>query len=213
MTPLGRPDAEKVLPGFEDINRYYDRSNQMYAAKIKPGEFYVSKSPELIVTVLGSCVSACITDRVNQIGGMNHFMLPVTPGAKSDPTNVTSESARYGNFAMEFLINNIIRNGGERRYLEVKIFGGSKVIKRMSDVGEKNIQFILKYVESEALNVLAKDLGGESPRKVVYNPMNGIVRIKKLRNLHNDTIIRREDNYLHQIEGDTQSAGEIELFD
>ncbi|NVJ49506.1 MAG: chemoreceptor glutamine deamidase CheD [Gammaproteobacteria bacterium] len=213
MNPFKKPDSPKVLAGFENINRYYDRANQKYAAKIKPGEYYVSREDELIVTVLGSCVSACITDRVNQIGGMNHFMLPIVPGKSQDALSVTSESARYGNFAMEFLINNIIRNGGERRYLEVKLFGGSKVIKRMSDVGEKNIQFILKYVQSEALNVLAKDLGGESPRKVVYNPMNGVVRIKKLRSLHNDTIIRREDDYLHEIEGGQQSSGAIELFD
>lgn len=213
MLPFQRKPDHGVLPGFEHITRYYDRSAQMYAAKIKPGEFYVSKENELIVTVLGSCVAASITDRVNGIGGMNHFMLPITPGKLNQVTNVTSESARYGNYAMEFLINNIIRNGGERRYLEVKLFGGSKVIKRMSDVGEKNIQFILKYVESEALKVLAKDLGGESPRKVVYNPLTGVVRIKKLRNLHNDTIIKREEGYLHEIEDVTPTPGEIELFD
>ncbi|NVJ60334.1 MAG: chemoreceptor glutamine deamidase CheD [Gammaproteobacteria bacterium] len=185
----------------------------MYAAKIKPGEFYVSKENELIVTVLGSCVAASITDRVNGIGGMNHFMLPITPGQLNVSTSATSESARYGNYAMEFLINNILRNGGERRYLEVKLFGGSKVIKRMSDIGEKNIQFILQYVQSEALKVLAKDLGGENPRKVVYNPLTGVVRIKKLKNLHNDTIVRREEGYLHQIEEDKQPSGDIELFD
>jgi chemotaxis protein CheD len=114
---------------------------------------------------------------------------------------------------MEYLINNILRNGGERRYLEVKLFGGSKVIKRMSDVGQKNIDFILQYVESEALTVLAKDLGGNHPRKVVYNPITGVVRVKKLANLHNDTIVRRESSYLKQIEDKKQSSGEIELFD
>ncbi|MEE4245114.1 MAG: chemoreceptor glutamine deamidase CheD [Kangiellaceae bacterium] len=213
MVTLIKPKPKLALAGFDNITRYYDRSAEKFTAKVKPGELYVTKSEENIVTVLGSCVAACICDRVNGIGGMNHFMLPVTPGAKNDYSNVTSASARYGNYAMEFLINNIIRNGGERRYLEVKLFGGSKVIKRMSDVGEKNIKFILQYVESEALNVLAKDLGGESPRKVVYNPLTGVVRIKKLRNLHNDTIIEREDTYMHQIQTTEQSSGDIELFD
>ncbi len=202
-----------TLPGFESISRYYDRTNMKFAAKIKPGEFYVTKDEELIVTVLGSCVAACIRDRKNNIGGMNHFMLPITPGGSYDPVNVTSASARYGNFAMEFLINNIIRNGGERRYLEVKIFGGAKVVKKMSDVGEKNIAFIQQYVKSEALTVVSSDLGGLHPRKVMYDPMSGVVRIKKLKSLHNDTIIRREDNYMHEIEKDKQATGDIELFD
>ncbi|WP_144394490.1 chemoreceptor glutamine deamidase CheD [Pleionea sediminis] len=209
---MNTQDVPEVLPGFENINRYFDKVNQKFSAKIKPGEYYVTRNEELIVTVLGSCVSACIRDKVNLIGGMNHFMLPITPDIAKTPISVTSQTARYGNFAMEFLINNIIRNGGERRFLEVKLFGGSRIIRQMSDIGQKNIEFIQQYVKSEALKVLAKDLGGTSPRKVVYDPISGMVRIKRLKNLHNDTIVERETTYLHNIEK-TSNQGDVELFD
>jgi chemotaxis protein CheD len=185
----------------------------MYAVKLKPGEVYVTRSEELIVTVLGSCVAACIRDKVNRIGGMNHFMLPLTKDERVIPSNAVSTAARFGNFAMEYLINNIIKNGGERRYLEVKLFGGAKVLNQMSDVGRKNIDFVLQYVRSEALTVLAKDLGGECPRKLIFNPITGLVRVKKLRNLHNDTIHRREKVYMKDVDKAKDSYGEIELFD
>lgn len=213
MIKFLKPKLPDALPGFEKVSRYYDRQNQKVAAKIKPGEYYVSDSDELIVTVLGSCISACIRDRVNQIGGMNHFMLPVTDEDTFIGAKAHQNAARYGNFAMEFLINNILRNGGERRYLEVKLFGGAKVIKKMSDVGDRNIQFIHEYMNSENLQVLASDLGGNHPRKVLYNPLTGVVRVKKLRNLHNDTIVRREDRYLNDIQNDQSSSSDIELFD
>ncbi len=199
--------------GFENINRYYDRANHIYAAKIKPGEFYVTNQEEVIVTVLGSCISVCLTDRKNRIGGMNHFMLPVNAKDNQSWREVNSLSARYGNFAMEFLINNIIRNGGERRYLEAKLFGGARVIARMSDVGEKNIAFIRQYTASEALKVIAEDMGGERPRKLVYNPLTGAVRLKMLKTLQNDTLVQRENNYLHDLEVEESATGEIELFD
>ncbi|PWK49148.1 chemoreceptor glutamine deamidase CheD [Pleionea mediterranea] len=213
MIKFLKPKIPEALPGFDTVARYYDRHNQKVAAKIKPGEYYVSNTDELIVTVLGSCISACIRDRVNHIGGMNHFMLPVTDEEKFTGANAHKGAARYGNFAMEFLINNILRNGGERQHLEVKLFGGAKVIKKMSDVGDRNIQFIHEYMSSENLQVLASDLGGNHPRKVLYNPLTGVVRVKKLRNLHNDTIVRREDRYLNDIQSDQTVKSDIELFD
>lgn len=205
-------DMPPALPGFDGITRYYDKSQKCFAAKIKPGEFYVSKTNELIVTVLGSCVAACVRDPVNLVGGMNHFMLP-TDSNVHNSLDISSDAARYGNFAMEFLVNNVIRNGGERRYLEVKLFGGCKVLKQLSRVGEKNIDFIEQYVKSEALKVIAKDLGGAHPRKVVFDPVNGMVRVKKLRSLHNETIVQRESSYMHQLETQQESSGDIELFD
>lgn len=68
----------RVLPGFEHINRYWDSVHQAAAAKLLPGEYYVTVEDEIIVTVLGSCVSACIRDPIRGIGGMNHFMLPIS---------------------------------------------------------------------------------------------------------------------------------------
>lgn len=117
----------KPLSGFEGIQRYWDRERQMPAAKILPGEYYVSNQNELITTVLGSCVSACIRDPVAGIGGMNHFMLPNSErGNWNGKHSIASNATRYGNFAMEHMINDILKHGGERGNLEVKVFGGGK---------------------------------------------------------------------------------------
>ncbi|MCO7226115.1 chemoreceptor glutamine deamidase CheD [Pleionea sp. CnH1-48] len=208
MFSRSKKNLPPCIEGFENVSRYYDPSNKKVAAKIKPGEWYVTNQEEMIVTVLGSCIAACIRDTVNGVGGMNHFMLP----SSSQADSLVSASARYGNFAMEYLINNIITHGGERRYLEVKLFGGANVIKRMSDVGEKNIKFITQYTTSEALKVISEDMGGNLPRKVVYDPLTGVVKVKRLRNMHNDTIVRREDDYMNNISAQ-ESTGSVELFD
>lgn len=201
------------LPGFDDINRYWDRTHNTHAAKITPGQYYVSKQPELIVTVLGSCVSACIRDRVNKIGGMNHFMLPINKRDDGTTWGSTQVNAgnRYGNFAMENLINDILKYGGSRNNLEVKLFGGGRVLAQMTDVGQKNIQFVYDYVTTEGLNLCAEDLGGIHPRKVLYDPLSGRVRVKKLRSMHNNTIVDREQNYMHDLE-EQPVQGEIDLF-
>ncbi|MFO7603714.1 MAG: chemoreceptor glutamine deamidase CheD, partial [Gammaproteobacteria bacterium] len=150
-------------------------------------------------------------DPAMRIGGMNHFMLP-SGGANS--RDVANEATRYGNFAMEKLINDILKNGGRRDKLEVKIFGGGNVLKNMgmTDIGGKNIAFVREYLRLENLNVVAEDLGDIFPRKVVYDPISGKVQVKKLRKLHNDTITRREMGYRQAIE-QAPVAGDIDLFD
>ncbi len=202
----------RALNGFGHINRYWDRTNNCFAAKILPGEFYVTVHDELITTVLGSCVSACVRDRVFNIGGMNHFMLPHDSGdSRWGGRDELSESTRFGSYAMERLINEILKNGGNRRNLEVKIFGGGRILAQMTDVGERNIQFIRHYLETEGFRLVAENVGDVYPRKVIYYPMSGRVRLKKLRSLHNSTLIQREEAYLHQIET-KPVAGEIDLF-
>lgn len=205
------PKLGRALRGFDGINRYWDKYHRKYAAKILPGEFYVTTNDEIIVTVLGSCVSACIRDRVFGIGGMNHFMLPAKAAGFSDLRNQLSEATRYGNYAMEHLINEILKNGGERRNLELKVFGGGKVIGNMSDVGKRNIEFVLSYIQTEGFSVLSQDLGDIYPRKVVYFPLSGKVKMKKLRTVHNDTIVRREVEYLDNL-SHKPIEGDIELF-
>lgn len=200
------------LPGFEKINRYWDRSREMYAAKILPGEFYVTTNNELIATVLGSCVSACIRDPVFGIGGMNHFMLPLQAGEGSMwERSGLGLATRYGNYAMEHLVNEILKHGGMRKNLEVKVFGGGKILAQMTDVGEKNIRFVLDYINTEGLKLLSQDLGDIYPRKVQYHPKSGKVFIKKLRSLHNDTITAREREYMRTISS-TKQEGDIDLF-
>lgn len=205
--------ASPSLSGFEQINRYWDREHEIIAAKILPGEYYVTKANELITTVLGSCIAACVRDKEAGIGGMNHFMLPQTSADKLKQGNgdVIGNATRYGNFAMEHLINTILSNGGKRKNLELKVFGGGKIIPTLSDVGLKNIAFILDYIDTEGLILLSQDLGDIYPRKIVYFPKTGKVRMKKIQDLHNDTIVKREMQYFNKIK-DEPVEGEVELF-
>lgn len=201
-----------VINGFESINRYVDKSSQKVTAKLLPGEYYVTMEDELITTVLGSCISACIRCKAFGIGGMNHFMLPMKKEHHSEDWGAVASSAtRFGNVAMEHLINEILKQGASRQHLEVKIIGGGKILKNMSDVGDRNIQFVRDYIEMENLELVGEDVGDIYPRKVMYNPMTGKVRVKKLESLHNDTIVRREQEYQTQLEVEPD-AGEIELF-
>lgn len=201
------------IAGFENIQRYWDPSNQIVTAKLLPGEYYVTNGDEMITTVLGSCVSACIRDTVSGVGGMNHFMLPETSHSRihNRGESVVGNATRYGNFAMEHLINIILKNGGKRKNLEVKLFGGGKIIATLSDVGNRNIEFVLNYVDTEALKLVSHDLGDIYPRKVNYYPHTGKVRMKKIKDLHNDTIVLREKMYSSSIK-DTPVEGSIELF-
>ena len=203
-----------ALRGFEHINRYWDQRHDIFAAKIKPGEYYVSVHGEMIATVLGSCIAACIRDPVSGIGGMNHFMLPEDSGHNSGiwkDTPVNTE-ARYGNVAMERLINVIIANGGDRRNLEIKIFGGGRVLNLTTDIGGNNVEFVKHYIEKEGFNIATEDVGGVYPRKVQYFPLSGRVRMKKLFQLHNETLIKRETKYIDKLKHE-KLTGKIDLFD
>lgn len=193
-------------PIFSHINRYVDRVNQCISAKLMPGEFYISKTGEMITTVLGSCVSACVYDPRSRIGGMNHFMLP-DKGAAS----AMDESARYGLFAMESLINELLKSGCRKSDLKVKLFGGGQIIANMSDVGRKNILFAKNFLHAEGLPLEASDLGLIFPRKVNFFPDTGKAMVKRLRSLHNDTITQREKQYAASLRQE-DFAGDIELF-
>ena len=200
---------QPALKGFEHVKRFWDSSRHKVMAKVLPGEFYVTKQDELVSTVLGSCIAACIYDPVMGVGGMNHFMLPTS--LKFDEIDPDNTDCRYGNWAMEILLNEIIKNGGIRKNLQVKLFGGGKIIRSMTDVGMGNIRFANAYVKEEGLNLVAHDVGGPWPRKIIFHPETGSVKMKKLRTMHNDTIQKRELKYLHDIE--TQDSGtDIELF-
>ncbi|OGV72014.1 MAG: chemotaxis protein CheD [Methylophilales bacterium RIFCSPHIGHO2_02_FULL_57_10] len=194
---------------YEEVmapNLYYDRTHDIDAAKILPGEFYATQRDMVLVTVLGSCVAACIRDSVNGIGGMNHYMLPDSPGDQG-------ESGRYGTYAMEILINHLMKLGAQRKNLEAKVFGGGNVIATMTttNVGERNAKFVLDFLKTEQIRVAAKDLLDIYPRKVYFFPYTGKVLVKKLRNLHNDTIIERETEYTKRLRID-KMEGDIELF-
>lgn len=200
-----------VLPGFESIKRGWHATYETVASRLLPGEYFVTMHDEAIYTVLGSCISACIRDRVSGIGGMNHFMLPASTSSDSWKAADNSASTRYGNYAMEHLINDILKNGGKRQNLEAKIFGGGRIIANMTDVGRRNIAFARDYLETEGLKVTSEDVGETFPRMVVYFPATGKVRVKRLRSLHNNTIVELETRYLNTIE-EKPVSGDIELF-
>ncbi|MCP4407165.1 MAG: chemoreceptor glutamine deamidase CheD [Gammaproteobacteria bacterium] len=202
-----------ALSGFEDIKRYWDRKEAVVTAKILPGEYYVTVNGEMITTVLGSCVSACIRDPAFGIGGMNHFMLPMSKNdcAECWSGTMVNAATRYGNFAMEHLINEILKQGARRDHLEIKVFGGGKVLATATDVGSRNIEFVMDYLHTEGFSVMAKDVGDIYPRKVNYYPQTGRVRMKKLKSTHNDTIVTREKKYMENIEHQPV-GGDVDLF-
>jgi chemotaxis protein CheD len=190
-------------------NVYYDRTFDCDAAKILPGEYYYTGKDMLIVTVLGSCVSACIRDRVKGLGGMNHFMLP----DGGDPGNPVSASMRYGTYAMEVLINDLLKAGARREHLEAKVFGGGAVLRGFSamNVGERNAAFVIQFLKTERIPVLAEDLNDIYPRKVYFFPRTGKVLVKKLMQTHNDTLAKRELDYASRLKV-TPVSGDVDLF-
>ena len=190
-------------------NRYFDRKFESEAVKVLPGEYFVTSTNVLMVTVLGSCVSACIRDREKGIGGMNHFML----ADGGDAAGAVSSSARYGTYAMEILINHLLKLGARRERLEAKVFGGGRVMEKLTSsmVGERNAKFVKDFLQTEGIAVAAEDLLDVYPRKVYFFPQNGRVLVKKLIRLHNDTLIRREKEYAARLT-EAPVAGEVELF-
>ncbi len=191
-------------------NLYFDAHFQLHAAKILPGEYYATGREMLLVTVVGSCVTACIRDRLSGIGGMNHFMLPE---AGADDDSPVSSSARYGAYAMEVLINRLITLGAHRSLLEAKLFGGGNVLPGMTlmNIGQRNADFAVAFLDAEKIPVVAQDLVDVHPRKVYFFPKTGKVLVKRLRNLRNDTIFERERDYGARLV-QRAGGGEVELF-
>ena len=212
MTLRHLPDIKPCMNGFETINRYVDKSLGTVAAKILPGEYYVTRNDEMITTVLGSCISVCIYEPKIGLGGMNHFMLP-TSSSVTDVEDLMSESFRYGDVAMERMINDLLRNGADKGQIVFKAFGGGQIIKQMTSVGDRNIKFLHKFMVMEGYKLAASDLGGPHPRKVNFYPKTGKVLVKKLQHMHNDTIAIRETQYKSRIDKPQIEVGDIDLFD
>ena len=196
----------RTLPGFEHVNRYWDPIEKRFCAKILPGEFYVTMQDELIATTLGSCVSACIRDPLAGVGGMNHFMLP------EGDNSIVSASARYGTFAMESLINTLLKHGCMRSRMEVKVTGGGQLIGGL-DVGLRNVAFVREFLSREGFRILSEDVLGDQPRKVLFDPLSGRLRVKKLNSLKNDTLQMREISYRRKLAVEQSTpSGDVELF-
>ena len=160
----------KETPYDGVMRRHRNPSDGLWHVPITQGGSYVSAdAEEVITTVLGSCIAACLRDPVAGVGGMNHFLLP--EGRGGDRLEM-----RYGANAMELLINGILRRGGERERLEAKIFGGANVMAGLFDVGAKNAAFARAYLADEGIPIVGGDVGGTLPRRVQFSPVTGKAR-------------------------------------
>jgi chemotaxis protein CheD len=189
------PDASR--DDFAHIRRMRDNRFPHEIASILPGEFFVSREPMVVYTVLGSCISACICDPIAGVGGMNHFMLPEPEGTAHDSWE---KSTRYGSYAMESLINEILKCGGLKSRLEVKLFGAGRIYEGHIDVGANNAKWMIEYLRNEGLATVRTDLGDVFPRKVYYFTDSGRVLMKKIKHIKNQTIFEREREYAAKIQ-------------
>jgi len=197
----------------KNVTRYWDKAKNAFCIKIMPGEYYYTSEKEYISTTLGSCVSACVWDEQHKVGGMNHFMLPITDKEEGQVTwgSLPTDATRYGNYAMEYLINELLKHGGEKEAFQIKLFGGGKVLEGIGDVGERNIQFVMDYVKTENLNLISHDLGDVYPRKVLFDPLTGRAWMKKIQDVNDKTLKAREEQYRKTISVDDIS-GDVDLF-
>jgi chemotaxis protein CheD len=213
LPSVARREQPPALRGFEHLQRFFEPETGRWTAKILAGEYYVTCHDEAITTVLGSCISACVRDPERRVGGMNHFMLPEdapNPGSWLD--SAVRLATRYGSYAMESLINDLMKLGAARERLEFKLFGGGRVLTSMNDVGARNIDFVHNFLKIEGYKIAAEDVGGMQPRKIIYFPAIGRVRVRRLRAIENRSIADREQIYLASLEK-LREGGAIELFD
>jgi chemotaxis protein CheD len=188
---------------------YFDRELEISAVKLLPGEYYITAENMVLTTVLGSCVSACVRDSTSGIGGMNHFMLPdADPGSRK-----TAAALRYGAYAMEVLLNELFKAGARRERLEAKVFGGGAVLANMSmlNIGDRNADFVLRYLQMEQIRIAAQDLRGQLPRRINYFPGTGKVTVKKLKRQDDTLMVQREEQELVQALLNQRAPSKLEL--
>ena len=191
----------------DDVMRYRDPQFKVPAAKLLPTQYLVVDDGTALVTVLGSCIAACVRDPLLQLGGMNHFMLPEGNVGDGAP-------ARYGSYAMELLINELLKRGASRRRLEAKVFGGANVLKGFTSnpVGTRNAEFVLAYLDAEQIPVVAEDLRGIHPRKVWFFPQTGRVMVNRLPHAHEAEVVAAETAVRARL-SKTPVSGGVELFE
>jgi chemotaxis protein CheD len=203
---LARLKARSPKPG-EASFFFYEAHFQSDAVKILPGEYFVFDEDLLIMTTLGSCIAVCLWDRQAHVGGMNHFMLPDNGGSGAD-------SGRYGSFAMELLINELLKLGANRMTLEAKVFGGGAVLSGMNslNVGERNTEFVMNYLKTERIPVVSKDVLEIYPRKVCFFPHSGKAMVKRLAPSNPEALVAQEKAALQKPAVATNVGGSVELF-
>lgn len=173
------------------------------------GDCLVSADADITFsTVLGSCVAACVRDIVANVGGMNHFLLAEQSDAARDRYG---ESARYGAFAMEELINKVLTRGtGRKTNLEIKVFGGASINPALPNIGAKNVDFVQDFLANEGYAAIKRDLGGNFARRVLFKPHSGRALVKRLDGNAVASVAAQELRYAGQ--RFKPPVGEIELF-
>jgi chemotaxis protein CheD len=206
QSSLETPRSRPARPG-EASFFYFDHHFQYNAVKVLPGEYFVTGENMVICTVLGSCIAACLWDRTLNLGGMNHFMLP--DGDSSD------SSGRYGSYAMELLINEMIKLGARRETMQAKIFGGGQVMANFTtmNVGERNTEFVTQYLQTERIPIVSEDVLDIYPRKVVYFPATGKAMVKRLAHAHPEELVAQERARGSAAQlAKTNAGGSVDLF-
>ncbi|SCK60142.1 chemotaxis protein CheD [Variovorax sp. HW608] len=198
-----------VAPGSVASHHYFDRDVGSMAVKLLPSEYYVTTTDTVLTTVLGSCVSACLLDIDNGVAGMNHFMLPDDGDANARDQ---AESMRYGAYAMDVLIRELLRAGARRERLQAKVFGGGAVLANMTtlNIGDRNADFVLRYLRAERIAVAAQDLRGPYARRVCFIPSSGKAVVRRLRGQADVQSIQWEEGeLLRQLAGPRASPGPV----
>lgn len=185
---------------------YVDHHFGFPAVKVLPGEYFVSSEDMVIMTVLGSCIAACIWDPHLNIGGMNHFMLPDSDGVDT--------SGRYGSYAMELLINEMVKAGSRREAMQAKVFGGGQVMASFTamNVGERNTEFVIDYLKTERIPIVSKDVLDIYPRKVCFFPTTGKALVKRLAHSHPEALVEQERRGNAANVATQNSGGSVDLF-
>ncbi len=191
-------------------HKFFDSRFKSAAVKVLPGEYYATKDDLMITTLLGSCIAVCLYDPKHKVGGMNHFLLP----EGGDGGDLMSTSGRYGVYAMELLINHIVKLGGARKHLRAKVFGGGNVIKSMthSKVGDQNVTFIMGFLKNEGIPIDAEDVLDIYPRKVNFFPFSGRVMMKKLTSHYDHELIDKEIKLRKVVTQHKTESGDVDLF-
>jgi chemotaxis protein CheD len=194
------------------MTQRYDQQLKSEVITIHPGEHYSTNEDVVIATLLGSCIAVALYDEKEQQGGLNHFMLDRTLIPKND---ITGNIGRFGMYAMEILINELMKAGSQRKNLVAKVFGGGSILQNttgnINKIPQDNIDFAINYLKTEKIPVIAQDVGGPWPRKVFFYPVTAKVLLKHITK-QVDEVVAAEASYRANQEKQLKKQGEVVLF-
>lgn len=192
--------------------RFYSYKLKRTAIMLMAGDYFATQNGEVLYSVVGSCIATCIYDMEREVAGMNHFLLP---GMVHPDEMLSSEVGRYGMFAMELLIGELIKLGARREGLQAKLFGGGNVLEFRNNDGNitrSNIRFAKKYLELEGILTVKEDLGGNSGRKILFFTDSGRVLLKRFDMRNDRQFLQNEEAYKRRIFRKRPGKSPVMLF-